>query len=132
MVWSRIDVEKGVALSDSLTARIHEQTSRELEVKFDLEHGKSILVPDRDFDRPERGPKKWETFRGAQTGLDPKETKAELTAIRECCDNGTSFRAALEDTGNYVTSSSSAWRSVSHWARARPWHFGQFRFLHEL
>ena len=37
VVWSRIDQEKQVAISDSLTARIHEQTSRQLEVKFDLE-----------------------------------------------------------------------------------------------
>ena len=102
VVWSRIDVENGVAISDSLTARIHESTSRELEIKFDLEHGKSILVPDRDFDRPDRRPKKWETFRGAQTGIDPEEMKAELAALRQRCDSGTSFRAALEESGAYV------------------------------
>ena len=78
VVWSRIDVENGVAISDSLTAQIHEQTSRELEIRFDLEHGKSVLVPDRDFDRPDRRLKKWETFRGDDTGLDPKAMKAEL------------------------------------------------------
>lgn len=102
VVWSRIDVENGVAISDSLTARIHESTSRELEIKFDLEHGKSILVPDRDFDRPDRRPKKWETFRGAQTGIDPEEMKAELSALRQRCDSGISFRAALEESGAYV------------------------------
>jgi Relaxase/Mobilisation nuclease domain len=102
VVWSRIDVENGVAISDSLTAQIHEQTSRELEIRFDLEHGKSVLVPDRDFDRPDRRLKKWETFRGDDTGLDPTVMKAELTAIRQRCDNGTSFRAALEDSDAYV------------------------------
>ena len=50
----RIDLENQRAISDSLTAAIHERTSRELEIKFDLERGKSILVPDRDFERPER------------------------------------------------------------------------------
>ena len=102
VVWSRIDAENGVAISDSLTAPIHERTSRELEITFDLERGKSVLVPDRDFDRPDRRPKKWETFRGAETGIDPKAMKAELTAIRQHCDNGTSFRAALEESGAYV------------------------------
>lgn len=102
VVWSRIDVENGVAISDSLTARTHERTSRELEITFDLERGKSVLVPDRDFDRPDRRSKKWETFRGADTGIDPKAMKAELTAIRQHCDNGTSFRAALEESGSYV------------------------------
>jgi hypothetical protein len=102
VVWSRIDAERGVAISDSLTARIHEQTSRELEIKFDLQRGTSILVPNRDFERPERGPKKWETFRGAKSGIDPKEMKAELEAIRQRCDSGASFRAALEESGAYV------------------------------
>jgi hypothetical protein len=102
VVWSRIDAENGVAISDSLTAQIHERTSRELEITFDLERGKSVLVPDRDFDRPDRRSKKWETFRGADTGIDPKVMKAELEAIRQRCDNGTSFRAALEESGAYV------------------------------
>ena len=102
VVWSRIDAENGVAISDSLTARIHESTSRELEIKFDLERGKSVLVPDRDFDRPDRRPKKWETFRGADTGIDPAEMKAEISALRQHCDSGTSFRAALEESGAYM------------------------------
>ena len=38
----------------------------------------------------------------------------------------------VNTTWKYGTSSSSAWRSCSHWARARPWHFGQLRFRHEL
>ena len=44
-----------------------------------------MLVPDRDFDRPERRPKKWETFRGAETGIDPKAMKAEIAALRQRC-----------------------------------------------
>src|SRR5205807_1511382 len=71
VVWSRIDQEKQVAISDSLTARIHEQTARQLEVKYDLEAGKSIMVPNREFERPPRRATKTERFRGAQSGLDP-------------------------------------------------------------
>jgi hypothetical protein len=65
----RIDMERGRAISDSLTAQIHERTSRELEIRFDLQRGKSVLVPDRDFERPERGAKKYEIFRGAEGGI---------------------------------------------------------------
>jgi hypothetical protein len=83
VVWSRIDLEQMKAIPDSLTARIHEQTSRELEIKFDLQRGKSILVPDRDFERPERRAKKHERFRGAQNGIDPRTINDELRVLRE-------------------------------------------------
>src|SRR4051812_47592198 len=56
VVWSRIDLERGKAISDSLTAAVHERTSRELEIIFGLQRGKSVLVPDRAFERPDRRP----------------------------------------------------------------------------
>ncbi|MGE0290451.1 MAG: relaxase/mobilization nuclease domain-containing protein [Bradyrhizobium sp.] len=102
VVWSRIDQDRGVAISDSLTAPIHERTSRELEIKFDLQRGKSVLIPDREDERPERRPKKYETFRAAGTGIDPEQVKADLRAAKERSDNGHSFRAALEASGDYV------------------------------
>ena len=88
-----------MAISNSLTARIHEQTSRQLEAKFDLEAGKSILVPNREFERPERRAKKQERFRGAQNGIDPHAVANELKALREHSDSGQSFRAAMETAG---------------------------------
>ena len=99
VVWSRIDIEQQRALPDSLTAPIHEQTSRELEIAFGLEPGKSILVPDRDFARPERGPEKWERFRGDRHGIDPADITSELTELWQASDNGQSFRAAIEQRG---------------------------------
>ena len=92
----RIDMERGRAISDSLTAQIHERTSRELEIRFDLERGKSVLVPDRDFERPERGAKKYEIFRGAESGIDPETVKADARLAWEHADNGIAFRRALE------------------------------------
>src|SRR5277367_676432 len=74
VVWSRIDTEKMQAIPDSLTAAIHERTSRELEIRFDLERGQSILVPNRELERPERRPRKSETFR---EGIDPEIVKAD-------------------------------------------------------
>jgi hypothetical protein len=99
IIWSRIDQETMTAISDSLTARIHEQTSRQLEATFGLEAGKSILVPNREFERPQRRAAKHERFRGAQIGVDPHAIAKELKAMREHRDSGQSFRAAIEAAG---------------------------------
>ena len=98
----RIDMERGRAISDSLTAQIHERTSRALEIRFDLERGKSVLVPDREEPRPERGAKKPEIFRGAESGIDPETVKADTRRAREHADNGSAFRHALESSGDYI------------------------------
>ena len=102
VVWSRIDTERMQAISDSLTAAIHERTSRELEIKFGLERGQSILVPSRDLERPERRPRKSETFRVDRDGIDPETVKVDARAAWERADNGQSFKAALEASGDYV------------------------------
>lgn len=102
VVWSRIDAKRMTAISDSLTAAIHERTSRELEIRFDLERGRSILVPDREFERPERRPKKHETIRALDSGIDPSTVKAEISALWRSADTAHSFKAALETSGNYV------------------------------
>jgi hypothetical protein len=99
VVWLRVDMERMRAIPDSLTARVHEQTSRELETKFDLEPGKSVLVANRDFERPERLAKKHERFRGAQSGIDPRAVAQELRTLREHSDGPASFRAGMEAAG---------------------------------
>jgi hypothetical protein len=99
VIWSRIDITQMRAIPDSLTAAIHERTSRELEISFDLERGKSILVADRDFDRPERRPKKHETIRALDSGIDPQTMKVEVSALWCSADNAHSFKAALEANG---------------------------------
>jgi hypothetical protein len=99
VVWLRVDMERMRAIPDSLTARVHEQTSRELETKFGLEPGKSVLVADRDFERPERLAKKHERFRGAQSGIDPHAVARELRTLREHSDGPASFRAGMEAAG---------------------------------
>jgi hypothetical protein len=100
VIWSRIDIEHMRAIPDSLTAAIHERTSRELEIRFDLERGQSILVPDRETERPERRPQKHEIFRADE--IDPEKVKADLKLHWSSADNGHSFRAALEVSGDYV------------------------------
>ena len=87
------------AVSDSFTAPIHERTSRELEQVFGLEPVESVLTKDRDADRPERGPRNWETFRGHGSGIDPRQVAAEVTALWNGSDSGEAFAAALESHG---------------------------------
>jgi hypothetical protein len=94
-----IDIEKMRAIPHPLSARTREQTSRELERKFGLTPVQSVLVPNRDGPRPERRAKKYERFRGAQTGIDPHGIDREARAIKERSDNGQSFKAGLEAAG---------------------------------
>jgi hypothetical protein len=88
-----------IARSDSLTARIHEQTSRELEITFGLERGQSVLVPNREEARPERRPKSWESFRGHESGITPQDVAAQVRALYAQADNGQAFAQALEEAG---------------------------------
>jgi hypothetical protein len=99
VIWSRIDVEHARAISDSLTAAIHERTSRQLEIRFDLERGKSILLPNREDDRPDRSPKKWEKASAERGGFDPKTAKAFITRLWQTTDTGNALKAALESHG---------------------------------
>jgi hypothetical protein len=98
----RVDPDTGKAIPDSLTAQINERTSRDLEIRFDLARGHSVLTPDRDNDRPDRRPKKHESFRGDRSGIDPEIVKADARAARQRSDNGQSFRAALQASGAYI------------------------------
>jgi hypothetical protein len=99
IVWSRVDPDTMTVVSDSFTARDHERTSRELEAAFDLEPVESVLVPNREKERGERGPKNWETFRGQKSGIDPKEVTQEVTALWNAADSGAAFAAALAEHG---------------------------------
>ena len=75
VVWSRIDTEKMQAISDSLTAAIHERTSRELEIKFDLERGQSVLVPNRDMSGPSAARRKMKRSAPPKPALTSRPSK---------------------------------------------------------
>ena len=120
VVAFRIDLETQRAIPDSLTAVIHEQTSRELEIKFDLECGKSILVKDRDFERPDRRPKKYESFRSMDSGIDPETVKADARTAREHADNGSSFGRRSKPRGNTFSRRATGAISSSSTGRRRP------------
>jgi hypothetical protein len=99
VIWSRIDADTMTAVSDSFSARDHEKAAREIEETFGLEPVESVLVKDRETQRPERRPRNWETFRGHESGIDPEAMKAEITALWQECDSGLAFKAALENAG---------------------------------
>jgi hypothetical protein len=99
IIWCRIDPDTMTAVSDSFTARDHERTSRELEQAFGLEPVESVLVANREKERPERRPKNWETFRGHGSGIDPGAVKEEVTGLWNTADSGSAFAAALADHG---------------------------------
>jgi len=99
VVWSRINLDRMTAISDSLTAPIHERTSRELEEQFGLAPVASVLVKDRGAPRPARRPRDWEGFRGSKGGASPDDVKAEVTALWNEAGSGAEFRAALAQRG---------------------------------
>jgi hypothetical protein len=99
VVWSRVDLATMGVISDSFNYQKHEQASREIEEAFGLRHVDSVLTKDRDRERPERRPADWESFRAADTAIDPQQMKRDVTALWNAADSGLSFHAALTDAG---------------------------------
>ena len=95
IVWSRVNADTMTVTPAKNDYYIHMQTGRELEREFDhqptpdpMEHGH----------RAEKEFADWELFRG-QDGRDPKEVKAEVTALWKQSDGGAAFVSALKDSG---------------------------------
>jgi len=99
VIWSRIDIETMVAVKMTNDYAQHQATARELEIAFGLERGQSVLEPGRDGERPERRPEQWEVFRGKESGIDPVVMKEQVTDVWNRTDNGTAFKAGLEEQG---------------------------------
>ncbi len=93
VVWSRVDVDSMTVVPTDNNYLIHANTSRELEQLFDHERTPVPPAPERDRF------KDWETFRAAESGIDPKEMKAEITALWQQSDSGRAFQAAIEEKG---------------------------------
>jgi MobA/VirD2-like, nuclease domain len=98
-IYFRVNLETGKTISDSYDARKNHAIAREIERELGLQ--KVIGPYDREpgTPRPERGPTRWEMYRGMKTDLDPRDVTAELTELRQQCDNGKAFQAALELRG---------------------------------
>ncbi len=99
VVWSRIDLDKMVAISDSHNFRRHEIVARELEREFGHVRVQGVHVERDGQPRPDRTPSHAEAQQAERRGLDPSATKTQLTEIWSRTDSGKAFAAAIEAHG---------------------------------
>ena len=104
VVWSRIDTERMRAIPDSLTAAIHERTSRELEIRLRPRARAEHPCPrSRISSGPSAGRRNTKSSAPTESGIDPGR-RSRRTPERHwhSADNGHSFKAALEASGDYM------------------------------
>lgn len=98
LVYSRIDGH-GKALSDSWNYVRHEKAAREIEQKLGLEKTQGVFIG-REGERPERNPEHAAIQQGERTEKDPREVKAEVSALyQSMTEDGTTFVNTLEKKG---------------------------------
>lgn len=96
IVWSRVDPDTMTVTPDSNNYVAHDKTRVELEREFSHEPTAPTPQPSQ---RKSREVADWENFRAAESGIDPKEMKAEITALWQQSDSGKAFQAAIEEQG---------------------------------
>lgn len=102
VVWARTDVDKMTLRSDSQNYLAHERASKKLELEFGHEqvpgkHAKRDREKQPEFPQSEYTQAEWQQWE--RTGLDPAARKDQVTALKQACDNGQTFKAALEEAG---------------------------------
>ena len=99
IVWSRIDLDRMAAISDSNNYRKHEEVARALEKEFGHERVQGAHVERDGKQRPDRTPSHSEMLQADRTGLSPQQARELMTGIWQATKNGKEFQAALEDKG---------------------------------
>ena len=99
VVWSRIELERMRAISDSHNFRKHELVARELEREFGHERVQGAHIERDGQPRPDRTPSHKEHQQGERTGVSAKQAKEHITALWRSTDNGKAFAEALKDSG---------------------------------
>jgi hypothetical protein len=99
IVWSRIDLERMAAISDSHNYRKHEEVARALEREFGHERVQGAHAERDGKARPERTPSHAEMLQADRTGLSPKQVKEQITELWRGTDNGKDFSVALWNAG---------------------------------
>jgi relaxase-like protein len=99
IVWSRIDLDRMAAISDSNNYRTHEEVARSLEREFGHERVQGAHVERDGSARPERTPSHREMLQSERTGISPEQAKEFMTGIWQSTKNGKEFQAALEEKG---------------------------------
>ena len=99
IVWSRIDLDRMAAISDSNNYRKHEEVARTLEKEFGHERVQGAHVERDGKQRPDRTPSHSEMLQAERTGVSPAAAKSLMTGIWQSTKNGKEFQTALEDKG---------------------------------
>lgn len=99
VVWSRIDVERMTAISDSFNYRRHELVARELEREFGHERVQGAHAERERVERPRRNPSRDEKEQAKRTGIGRDDARALITPLWHQADSGKSFAAALDEKG---------------------------------
>lgn len=102
VVWARTDIDTMTLRSDSQNYLAHERASQKLELEFGHEqvpgkHAKRDREKQPEFPQSEYTQAEWQQWE--RTGIDPAARKDQITALKQACDNGTTFKAALEEAG---------------------------------
>lgn len=97
IVWSRIDLEKMRAVSDSHNYRKHEEVARDLEREFGHERVQGAHAEREGKARPNRTPSHSEMLQADRGAVKPDDAKALITDIWKRTNSGHSFKAALEN-----------------------------------
>jgi Relaxase/Mobilisation nuclease domain len=99
IVWSRIDLDRMAAISDSHNYRRHEEVARQLEREFGHARVQGAHVEREGRPRPERTPSHAEMLQSERTGLRPAEVKERVTELWRSTDSGQAFPVALWQNG---------------------------------
>jgi hypothetical protein len=99
IVWSRIDLDRMAAISDSHNYRKHEEVARSLEREFGHERVQGAHVERDGKPRPERTPSHREMLQAQRTGLSAQQAKEMMTGIWQSTKSGKEFKTALEKKG---------------------------------
>jgi hypothetical protein len=103
VVWSRIDLDRMAAISDSHNFRKHEEVARGLEQDFGHERTQGAHIERDGVARPDRTPSHAEMMQQDRTGISPKAMKAELTELWHATATGQEFAAGLDERGYLLT-----------------------------
>ena len=96
IIFSRIDADTMTAISDSHNYQAHDRARAQLEQEFN--HERTPDTPEPSL-RKSREFAEWENWRGAESGIEPKAMKAEISALWQQSDSGRAFQMAVEEKG---------------------------------
>lgn len=99
VVWSRIDLDRMAAISDSNNFAKHEAVARELEREFGLRRVQGVHAEREGKARPKRTPSYGEMQQSVRSGLTPQEVTAKVTEIWRGTKTGSAFAIALWENG---------------------------------